>query len=54
MTAIVQWEKWENSNIPHVINQARAQIARCVSSRKIELGELAYELQMMALEASAN
>lgn len=31
---------WENSNNPRVINQARAEIARCVASRKIELGEL--------------
>src|SRR5262249_2591587 len=32
--------QWENSNSPRVINQARAEIARCVASRKIELGEL--------------
>ncbi len=32
--------KWENSNNPQVINAARAEIARCVASRKIELGEL--------------
>jgi putative DNA methylase len=32
--------KWENSNEPRVINAARAEIARCVASRKIELGEL--------------
>jgi putative DNA methylase len=32
--------KWENSNNPTVINKARAEIARCVASRKIELGEL--------------
>jgi putative DNA methylase len=31
---------WENSNNPTVINAARAEIARCVASRKIELGEL--------------
>ena len=31
---------WENSNNPRVINAARAEIARCVASRKIELGEL--------------
>jgi putative DNA methylase len=30
---------WENSNNPVVINKARAEIARCVASRKIELGE---------------
>jgi len=34
---------WENSNNPRVINAARAEIARCVASRKIELGELAKE-----------
>lgn len=32
--------KWENSNNPEVIGRARAEIARCVASRKIELGEL--------------
>ena len=32
--------QWENSNNPRVINQARAEIARCVASRKIETGEL--------------
>ena len=35
--------KWENSNNPRVINAARAEIARCVASRKIELGELKKE-----------
>jgi len=32
--------KWENSNNPRVINAARAEIARCAASRKLELGEL--------------
>src|SRR5262245_12506306 len=32
--------RWENSNNPQVINQARAEIARCVASRKLETGEL--------------
>ncbi len=32
--------KWENSSNPTVINAARAEIARCVASRKIETGEL--------------
>src|SRR6516162_6626540 len=32
--------RWENSNNSRVINAARAEIARCVASRKIELGEL--------------
>src|SRR5262245_34718367 len=31
---------WENSNNPRVINAARAEIARCVASRKVETGEL--------------
>jgi putative DNA methylase len=31
--------QWDNSNNPRVINAARAEIARCVASRKIELGE---------------
>ena len=32
--------KWENSNNSDIINTARAEIARCVASRKIELGDL--------------
>jgi len=32
---------WENSNDRDVIRSARAEIARCVASRKIETGELA-------------
>ncbi len=35
--------QWDNSNNPTVINAARAEIARCVASRKIELGELAKD-----------
>ena len=35
--------KWENSNNTRIINKARAEIARCVMSRKIELGELAKD-----------
>ncbi len=35
--------KWENSNNPDIINKARAEIARCVASRKIELGDLKQE-----------
>lgn len=31
---------WENSNNEKVINAARAEIARCVVSRKVELGEV--------------
>jgi putative DNA methylase len=34
---------WENSNNERVINAARAEIARCVASRKIETGELAKD-----------
>jgi putative DNA methylase len=34
---------WDNSNNSRVINAARAEIARCVASRKIELSELAKE-----------
>ncbi|MBI3462767.1 MAG: DUF1156 domain-containing protein, partial [Planctomycetes bacterium] len=40
---ITELVQWENSNNPRVINQARAEIARCVASRKIELGELAKD-----------
>jgi len=32
--------QWDNSNNPRVINAARAEIARCVASRKLELKEL--------------
>ena len=35
--------KWENSNNARIINRARAEIARCVMSRKIEIGELAKD-----------
>jgi putative DNA methylase len=35
--------QWENSNNPRIINSARAEIARCVASRKIELGDLAKD-----------
>ncbi len=31
---------WENTNNPRVIDRARSEIARCVASRKLELGEL--------------
>jgi putative DNA methylase len=37
---IEQLVKWENSNNEDVIRSARAEIARCVASRKIETGEL--------------
>ncbi len=32
--------KWEHANNPDIINAARAEIARCVASRKIERGDL--------------
>src|SRR5437016_2850945 len=35
--------QWENSNNPRVIDPARAEIARCVASRKIETGDLAKD-----------
>lgn len=35
--------QWENSNNPEVIRSARAEIARCVASRKVELGELSKD-----------
>lgn len=34
---------WENTNNMEVINRARAEIARCVASRKMETGELAKD-----------
>lgn len=37
---ITELVQWENSNNELIINAARAEIARCVASRKIELGEL--------------
>lgn len=37
---------WENSNNPEVIRSARAEIARCVASRKIELKELDPDLEL--------
>ena len=37
---------WENSNNADVIRSARAEIARCVASRKIELNELAPDLEL--------
>jgi putative DNA methylase len=37
---ITELVQWENSNNPRVIEMARAEIARCVASRKIEVGEL--------------
>src|SRR5690348_12664479 len=37
---ITELVQWENSNNELVINAARAEIARCVASRKLELGEL--------------
>jgi putative DNA methylase len=39
-TLIEDLVKWKNSSDPKVIDPARAEIARCVASRKIELGEL--------------
>ncbi|MBX7135135.1 MAG: DUF1156 domain-containing protein, partial [Fimbriimonadaceae bacterium] len=39
-TLIEDLVKWENSGNETVINKARAEIARCVASRKIETGEL--------------
>jgi putative DNA methylase len=43
--------QWENSNNPRIINLARAEIARCVASRKIELGELSKD-SIIAAEKS--
>jgi len=37
---------WENSNNPNVIRSARAEIARCVASRKVELKELDPDLEL--------
>src|SRR5215469_6272046 len=40
--------QWENSNNSRVTNAARAEIARCVASRKIELGELTKDTILFA------
>lgn len=40
LNLIEELVQWENSNNPRVLNAARAEIARCVASRKIETGEL--------------
>src|SRR5947208_13062242 len=37
--------KWDNSNNPDVLNRARAEIARCLASRKIETGEWAKDFK---------
>jgi putative DNA methylase len=42
-TLIEELVKWENSNNPRIIQQARAEIARCVASGKIEAGDLARD-----------
>ncbi len=34
---------WKNSNDPDILGRARAEIARCVASRKIETGEYAAD-----------
>lgn len=39
--------KWENSNNPRVINKARAEIARCLASRKIEADELEQDQSIL-------
>jgi putative DNA methylase len=39
-TLIEELVQWDNSNNPRVINKARAEIARCIASRKIETGQL--------------
>lgn len=38
--------KWQNSNDPTVIGAARAEIARAVASRKMELGELKKDAKL--------
>jgi putative DNA methylase len=37
---------WENSNNPEVIRSARAEIARCIASRMVELKELDSDLEL--------
>ncbi len=45
--------QWDNSNNPRVINKARAEIARCIASWKIETGELKKNSQITP-KATAN
>ncbi|HVX16327.1 MAG TPA: DUF1156 domain-containing protein [Pirellulales bacterium] len=42
--------QWDNSTSPRVINSARAEIARCIASRKIENGEFAKESVVVGKE----
>ncbi len=46
--------QWENSNNPRVINRARAEIARCVASRKVETGEFAKDATLKLPFAGGN
>lgn len=45
---IAELVKWESSNDPKVIGAARAEIARCVASRKVETGEWAADAEPVA------
>jgi putative DNA methylase len=45
---------WENSNNPRVFNKARAEIARCIASRKIESGELKKDQAIRLSEEGGN
>src|SRR5437763_413792 len=40
--------KWDNSNNPKVLNRARAEIARCVASAKVEAGEWTLDTAVVA------
>lgn len=46
--------RWENSNNPRVINKARAEIARCVATGKIEAGELKKDQKIVVVTESDN
>ncbi len=52
-TLIEELVKWENTNNDCVINAARAEIARCVASDKIERGELEEATIVWRQEAAA-
>src|SRR3954451_14824730 len=51
---ITELVQWESSNNELVINAARAEIARCVASRKIELGDLSKDHKLPGGETVYN
>ena len=52
-TSSRNWSSGRTRTIPRVINAARAEIARCVASRKIELGELKKDIRSSPVKRRA-